>query len=361
MAKRKGNTKKGASNPTSGPQDSITIRQEITGKFKPKVSNNVKTYLNHLENLATWASGKASIPSLAAFFGQRLATAAESLAVAPDASLFTCQRCETILQPGSNCSIRIEKNNAKRRRRQKKCCNSTQNNVAYYCHHCSCRNIKRGTPKGHMKVLYDAAFERRVKPVDVKDGKECETSAVERPTEILTIDAPKIPDASAIPPPTGDITALDNPAIQLPKTEGILNINSPATPSAVSITTLSKPQKWKMTTTLSEKHIGHETRTDREKKTGAVPTVDTPATPSTSTGVTLLDSKKRKRNKPSSKNQTEPGSCSAPTADGDRSEGTSKRNRKRKSWTSLKEVARTNEQSGKQKNMAELAIPFSLY
>lgn len=92
MAKRKGNTKKGASNPTSGPQDSITIRQEITGKFKPKVSNNVKTYLNHLENLATWASGKASIPSLAAFFGQRLATAAESLAVAPDASLFTCQR-----------------------------------------------------------------------------------------------------------------------------------------------------------------------------------------------------------------------------------------------------------------------------
>lgn len=359
MAKRKGNTKKGASNPTSGPQDSITIRQEITGKFKPKVSNNVKTYLNHLENLATWASGKASIPSLAAFFGQRLATAAESLAVAPDASLFTCQRCETILQPGSNCSIRIEKNNAKRRRRQKKCSNSRQNNVAYYCHHCSCRNIKRGTPKGHMKVLYDAAFERRVKPVDVKDGKECETSAVERPTEILTIDAPKIPDASAIPPPTGDITALDNPAIQL-QTKGILNINSPATPSTLSVTTLLKSQKREMTT-LSEKHIGHDIRTDEEKKTGAVPTVDAPATPSTSTGVTLLDSKKRKRNKPSSKNQTEPRSCSAPTADGDRSEGTSKRNRKRKSWTSLKEVARTNEQSGKQKNMAELAIPFSLY
>lgn len=92
MAKKKGNKKKGATNPTSGPQDSITLRQEITGKIQPKVSNNVKSYLNHLENLATWASGQASIPSLAAFYGRRLAAAAESSAVPPNPSLILCQR-----------------------------------------------------------------------------------------------------------------------------------------------------------------------------------------------------------------------------------------------------------------------------
>lgn len=293
MAKKKGNTKKGASNPTSGPQDSITLRQEITGKIKPKVPNNVKVYLNHLENLATWASGQPSIPSLAAFFGQRLAAAAESLAVTPDASLFLCQRCETILQPGSNCSVRIEKNNVKRCRRRNKSSNLTQNVVVYYCHYCSCRNRKRGTPKGHMKGLYDTKFVSKVKSVDVKDGKQCEN-------ESLTMDVPKI-----LPSTTRDSLTIDTPP------------------------------------------------------TEDIPTVDAPATPPTMTGMTLLNLKRRKRKKPSSKNQTEPESCLASTADGDKTEGTSKRKRNRKSWASLKEIAKRNEESGKQ-NVAVLAIPFSL-
>ncbi|TYK16632.1 Rpr2 domain-containing protein [Cucumis melo var. makuwa] len=347
MARKKGNTKRGSSNPTSGPQNSITLRQEATGKIKPKVSNNAKVYLNHLENLATWASGQPSLPSLAAFFGQRLAAAAESLAVAPDPSLFLCARCETVLQPGSNCYIRIEKNNAKKRRRHKKASNVTQNVVAYYCHYCSCRNIKRGTPKGHMKVLYGTECVSKVKSVVVKDGKECENKilTVDAPTtpplttvDCLTIDTPAIPslsttrddvavDTTAVPP-TEDISVDDGPAISSPRT-------TPAIPSTSSVTSMSRSQ------------------------VRDIPTLDAPATPLTLTAMTLLDSKRRKRKKPSSKNRTEPESCSAPTSHGEKSEDTSKRKRNRKSWTSLKEIAQREEEKGKQ-NVAGLAIPFSL-
>ncbi|XP_038906437.1 uncharacterized protein LOC120092350 isoform X2 [Benincasa hispida] len=302
------------------------------------------------------------IPSLLDRKLLRLAAAAESLAVAPDASLFLCQRCETILQPGSNCSIRIEKNNAKRRRKHNKCSNLTQNVVAYYCHYCSCRNIKRGTPKGHMKVLYGTEFVSKLKSVGVEDGKECENKISPLPTgNRLTIDTPAIPpsttgedqniDTRAIPP-TGDISVVDGPVFSSPRTKDILNINAPATPSTLSVQTLSRSQKMKL---LSNKQTGPASV---EERVGDIPTVDAPATPPTMTGITLLDSKRRKRKKPSSKNQTEPES-SAPTTYGDKTVGMSKRKRNRKSWTSLKEIAQRDEERGKQ-NVAVLAIPFSL-
>lgn len=256
-------------------------------------------------------------------------------------------RCETILQPGSNCNIRIEKNTAKKRRRHKKGSNLTQNVVAYYCHYCSCRNIKRGTPKGHMKVLYGTECVSKVKSVVVKDGKECENKIFTMDTpkipplttvDCLTIDTPAIPslsttrddltiDTSAISP-TGDISVVDGPAISSPRT-------TPAISSTLSVTSISRSQ------------------------VRDIPTLDAPATPLTLTGMTLLDSKRRKRKKPSSKNQTEPESCSGPTSHGETSEGTSKRKRNRKSWTSLKEIAQREEERGKQ-NVAGLAIPFSL-
>ncbi|XP_022136586.1 uncharacterized protein LOC111008256 isoform X2 [Momordica charantia] len=291
--------------------------------------------------------------------------------------------CETILQPGSNCSIRIEKNKAKRRRKHNKCSNLTQNNLVYYCHYCSCRNIKRGTPKGHMKVRYaqkSKAVEEsepiesksKVKVLNVRRGKECEATAVQMTTEILTIDAPMIPspttreigtiDAPIAPPTTGDTLVVGASAILPPRMEDILIINAPATPPTVSGTTLSKSQKRKKRKLAAKNQTGPENScapTDSEKKTGDIPTVDAPATPPAMIGMTLLESKKRKRKKPSSKNQTEPESSCAPTAEGDKTEGTSKRKRKRKSWTSLKEIAQTNEQSGKQ-NVTDFPIPFSL-
>ncbi|CAN8272863.1 unnamed protein product [Cochlearia groenlandica] len=117
---------------------------------------------DHFKNLSLWSSsGDNPIPSLAALFGRRLAAQGEASGIAPDPDLLSCLRCETILQPGINCNVRIEKVSAskKKRLRSKKSNNNyniclPQNNVVYYCGFCSHRNLKRGTSKDHMKDIY---------------------------------------------------------------------------------------------------------------------------------------------------------------------------------------------------------------
>ncbi|KAM3356099.1 hypothetical protein P3S68_022813 [Capsicum galapagoense] len=74
---------------------SITLREELGGKKKQTYVNvKLMLKLEHIKNLATYASGESSIPSLDAFFGQRLAASAESSGVPPDPLLFTCQSFE---------------------------------------------------------------------------------------------------------------------------------------------------------------------------------------------------------------------------------------------------------------------------
>lgn len=115
---------------------------------------------DHLKNLALWSTaGDTPIPSLATFFGRRLAADGEASDIPHDPDLFSCQRCETVLQPGFNCNVRIEKvsaNKKKHMRCKKKKPNMflPQNNVVYYCNLCSHRNLKRGTTKGQMKDMY---------------------------------------------------------------------------------------------------------------------------------------------------------------------------------------------------------------
>lgn len=86
------------------------------------------------------------------------------------------------------------------------------------------------------------------------------------------------------------------------------------------------------------------------------PPMHAPATPAT-TGITLLDSKKRKRNRPGAKKAAESGS-SLIVVDAENSTGTSNK-RKRKSWTSLKEIAERNEQEHRH-GISKSAIPFVL-
>lgn len=77
---------------------SITLREELGGKKKQShVNGKSMLKLEHIKDIATWASGEGSIPALGAFFGQRLAASAESLGVPPDPSLLTCQRFELFL------------------------------------------------------------------------------------------------------------------------------------------------------------------------------------------------------------------------------------------------------------------------
>lgn len=67
---------------------SLTLREEKIGKQEVNVSSMLK--MEHLQNLATWASGEGSVPCLAALFGRSLAANAEAAGVPLDRSLFAC-------------------------------------------------------------------------------------------------------------------------------------------------------------------------------------------------------------------------------------------------------------------------------
>ena len=84
-----------------------------------------------------------------------------------------------------------------------------------------------------------------------------------------------------------------------------------------------------------------------------ISTVDSPTTPMVKPANTLLDSKRKKRNKSASKKRSEPENSPAP-ADAENSASTTNK-RRRKSWTSLMELAERNEQK---KNITDLSIPF---
>ncbi|KAL5816581.1 hypothetical protein ACOSQ3_024959 [Xanthoceras sorbifolium] len=207
MGKRGG--AKRAPSTQSGSFKHLSLREEKTGKKQTNPTNvKSKLKLEHLQRLAVWAGGRASVPSLAAFFGHRLAAENEALGLQPDPSLFSCQRCETILQPGFNCTVRIEKNQVKARHRRKKHKIAIQNNVVYNCHFCSYRNMKRGTPKGHMKEICP--------PKDTPASKpECFKCTHQKPaipeTETRSKDEVTKVDEIALPAIAGDAPASNSP------------------------------------------------------------------------------------------------------------------------------------------------------
>ncbi|CAA0820499.1 Unknown protein [Striga hermonthica] len=242
---------------------SVTLREETSGKKHGNVNPKTMCKLDHLKNIAVWAAVEASVPSLGAFLGERLAATTEALGLRADPASFVCERCESILEPGSNCTVRIERNKSnKRRQKHKKSNPTTKNNVVYRCHFCSHRNLVRGTPKDHLKEICP----RKAKPP-------------------VKLEAPHV-DAIGLP------------------TSGEQNLE-----------------------------------------------MSCPETPSPATGLSLLDSKRRKRNRSSVKKVT--GDASAINADDEEKSKQGSTKRRKRSWTSLKEIA----ESGSKK-FANVTVPF---
>ncbi|KAG0462935.1 hypothetical protein HPP92_021411 [Vanilla planifolia] len=131
--------------------EGATLRDENSGKKDHDVCSVLK--MKHLQKLATWAGGDGGIAPLGALFGYHLAANAESSGIPIDQSCFQCQRCESILQPGFNCTIRIQKNKHKRKRGKKASVTSFQNSVDYKCNFCSHHNMIKGTQKDHLKDI----------------------------------------------------------------------------------------------------------------------------------------------------------------------------------------------------------------
>ncbi|XP_044957119.1 uncharacterized protein LOC123407933 [Hordeum vulgare subsp. vulgare] len=156
MGKQPGNT--GPSSASRSANQAVSLREETSGKAQVDVPSLLR--VQHLQRLGAWASGEAGVGSIGALLGYRLATNAEAAAIPIGASTFVCQRCESILQPGFNCTIRIKNNKKKAKRRKKS--NPGQNSVVYACHFCGDQNLIRGSGKGFVKGLLSSR-----KPVSV--------------------------------------------------------------------------------------------------------------------------------------------------------------------------------------------------
>ncbi|XP_049348833.1 uncharacterized protein LOC125813375 isoform X4 [Solanum verrucosum] len=339
---------------------SITLREE-SGVKKKQTHVNAKSMLKleHIKDIATWASGEGSIPSLGAFFGQRLAVSAESLGVPPDPSLFTCQRCESILQASYNCTTRIEKNKRKARKKRKTSGIPPKNSVVYECHFCSLRNLKRGTPRGYMKSLYPAKSATRKAKVDPTE------SAMQRSehlgTLVASIDKAKVdPIESAMHKSEHlDTTVASTNKARVDPTESAMQKSEHLDTSVASINK-TRVDTTKSATQKSEQFdaLGGST-TDvivASELVGDDPMAG-PATPlSTVTVTSLLDLRKRKRNRTGSKKKAEPQDGSS-TTDAEKTVSTSSK-RKKKSWTSLKEIAES--QSSNSRKFSNISVPFIL-
>ncbi|XP_061337307.1 uncharacterized protein LOC133284320 [Gastrolobium bilobum] len=274
----------------SGSRTTISLREEATGKILTKPASNIKSILRfeHMKKLAVWATNDPLIPSLGAFYGQHFATLGEATGIPPDPSLMTCQRCETVLHPGFNSTVRIEKNRSKVRHRHRKSGNVTQNNVVYKCHFCFHQNLKRGTPKGHIKRICPS-----------RDTSSLESTP---PTKPITHGSSKLEKSIISKDEANEIDMFTSRALA----KDVALIDSLATP------------------------------------------------PSTST-TTLLEGKKRRRNSLTSKKAIEMSGMSAKV---EVAKSLSTASKRRKSWTSLKEIAQSNQHENSQ--VVNLTIPFFL-
>ncbi|PKA60889.1 hypothetical protein AXF42_Ash006524 [Apostasia shenzhenica] len=161
-----GRRRKNSTNPKQGICQRARLRVDIASKKDTDVSSVLK--IKHLQRLATWAGGVGGISPLGALFGWKLAANAEASGIPIDKSSVLCQRCECILQPGFNCTIRIE-NNKNAKKQPNKSCTLPQNNIIYACSFCLHINLFRGTAKGHIKDSISST--RDMKPDNVVTSK----------------------------------------------------------------------------------------------------------------------------------------------------------------------------------------------
>lgn len=147
MGKKLGNA--GPSSASRCNNQAVSLREETSGKTHADAASLLR--VQHLQRLAAWASGEAAVGPIGALIGHRLATDAEAAGIPIGASSFLCQRCESVLQPGFNCTIRIKNNKKKAKRRNKS--NYCQNSIVYACHFCGDQNLIRGGGKGIVKSL----------------------------------------------------------------------------------------------------------------------------------------------------------------------------------------------------------------
>ncbi|XP_026453289.1 uncharacterized protein LOC113354058 [Papaver somniferum] len=252
-----------------------------------------------------------------------------------DSSLFLChcQRCESILQPGSNCIVRIERNGTKKKKQRKNASVPSQNMVVYTCNFCSHRNLKRGTWKNHMKELLLAKLKHIL--CEEKQLNLVKTKADEGKVD-MNVEA---------------IVCTENVA---GFKDVVDRIRSRSGKAIESNKELSKTAQELVPIVESETKV---TEMDYEVYKD-VPSEKSPATPLNRVPMLLLDAKRRNRNRSNNRSyNNQAANESNPTTTDAKIVSGSSTKRRRKSWSSLKELAEANEQKN---DVVNLIIPFRL-
>lgn len=120
----------------------------------------------------------------------------------------------------------------------------------------------------------------------------------------------------------------------------------------------------KIQATSAEQETTNKPETDETRETASPPAgeetssvAENPSTPSVLKRLSLLDSKKRKRNKAKPK-QAEGLEANSAMEDAKKAEIASSK-RRRKGWTTLRDIAEINERE-RSKNFTNFSVPFTL-
>ncbi|VAH98844.1 unnamed protein product [Triticum turgidum subsp. durum] len=339
--------KPGNAGPSSAPRpmnQAVSLREETSGKMQADAPSVLR--VQHLQRLGAWASGEAGVGSIGTLLGRRLATNAEAAGIPIGASTFLCQRCESILQPGFNCTILIKNNKRKPKRRKKS--NPGQNSVVYACHFCGDENLIRGSGKGVVKGLLSSR-----KPVS--------TSIMLKGVNMPTVTTKKRIEHSVTAALQLESSRLKTSTIEKDKQGNKIEVESTddkcmngIEPAASKNITTCGPD----VTSHAEFLVGSNFVTPRKNKLaemtvpiGSAETLNTKST---------LNSKGQSCGSVAGKT---PGSYSksasnTKSARGDSTQPAgSSRKRARKGWTTLKQIAEKEELERKQK-MDNFVIPF---
>uniref|UniRef100_A0ACD6AUB5 Uncharacterized protein n=1 Tax=Avena sativa TaxID=4498 RepID=A0ACD6AUB5_AVESA len=250
---------------------------------------------------------------------------------------FKSCRCESVLQPGFNCTIRIKNNRKKAKRRKKS--NSGQNCVVYACHFCGDQNLIRGSGKGIVKGLLSS---RKSDITNIMDNKHSngpksdlpEDSKIEKGAVFPTMDCHELAAATV----QEDISL---------KTE---------VESATHDKCMNEIKPVSDITSQEEFLVGSNFVTPQKNKLGTVPKGSAEPLKTRSTlnnkgqgCVSVAGKAPRSYSKSASKTNSAPSDSTQPTG--------SSRKRTRKGWTTLKQIAEKDELERKEK-MDNFVIPF---
>ncbi|VAI69290.1 unnamed protein product [Triticum turgidum subsp. durum] len=363
MGKKPGNA--GPSSASRPMNQAVSLREETSGKTQADPPSLLR--VQHLQRLGAWASGEVGVGSIGALLGRRLATNAEAAGIPIGASTFLCQRCESILQPGFNCTIRIKNNKRNGKRRKKS--NPGQNSVVYACHFCGDENLIRGSGKGIVKGLLSSrkpvstsimlkgvnmptvittkkGIEHSVTAASQLESSRLKTSTIEKDKQ-GNVPKSNLPGESKMEKKGGVSSMVDCGLLGDKCMNGI-------EPAASKNTTTCEPD----VTSQAEFLVGSNFVTPRKSKlvdvTAPIASEEPLKTKST------LNSKGQNcgsvagktpgsYSKSASNTKSAPGDSSQPAG--------SSRKRKRKGWTTLKQIAEKEELERKQK-MDNFVIPF---